>query len=277
MISRRTFLGAAASAPAALRAQQRRRLPVGLELYSVDKDLRRDFPGTIRAVAAMDFACVEFIPIDFDMTAARAREVRSLLDDVGLKCFSTRNWEKAFTPEGLDHAIEINRILGSSLVVLTTSAQIARLDGWKAVAESLNRAAVKLRPAGMRTGFHNHPTAFQILDGGRPADLLAAETTRDVAFEFDAGNCVSAGCDPVAWIEKNPGRFPVLHVKDWSSNPGRGFRVLLGEGVVPWQKILAAAEKSGGVEYYLIEQEGSDYPPMETAKRSLSLYRKLYG
>ena len=106
---------------------------------------------------------------------------------------------------------------------------------------------------------------------------MAAQTTKDVAFEFDAGNCVSAGYDPVAWIEKNPGRFPVLHVKDWSSDRSRGFRVLLGEGVVPWQKILAAAEKTGGVEYYLIEQEGSDYPPMETAKRSLALYRKLHA
>jgi sugar phosphate isomerase/epimerase len=64
-----------------------------------------------------------------------------------------------------------------------------------------------------------------------------------------------------------------LHLKDWS--PEKGYRVLFGEGVGPWTKIFAAAEKTGGAEYYLIEQEGSDYPELETAERCLAAYRKL--
>jgi sugar phosphate isomerase/epimerase len=66
-----------------------------------------------------------------------------------------------------------------------------------------------------------------------------------------------------------------MHCKDWAPEPGKGFQVLVSEGVVPWKKVLQAVEKTGGIEYYLIEQEGSRYPPMETAERCLASFKKL--
>ncbi len=65
-----------------------------------------------------------------------------------------------------------------------------------------------------------------------------------------------------------------MHCKDWS--PEKGFRVLFGEGVAPWKKLFAAAESEAAIEYYLIEQEGSEYSEMETAERCLAAYRKLH-
>jgi hypothetical protein len=53
--------------------------------------------------------------------------------------------------------------------------------------------------------------------------------------------------------------------------------VLFGEGVGEWKKIFKAAEKTGGVEFYLIEQEGSPLTPLETAQRCLNSFRKLYS
>lgn len=79
----------------------------------------------------------------------------------------------------------------------------------------------------------------------------------------------------MAWINSHPGRIRSLHVKDWS--PEKGYRVLFGEGVAPWKEIFAAAETKGGVEYYLMEQEGSDFPPMEAADRSLVAFRNMRG
>jgi sugar phosphate isomerase/epimerase len=84
-------------------------------------------------------------------------------------------------------------------------------------------------------------------------------------LQLDVGTCVEAGSDPVAWINANPGRINCLHCKDWASGEGKGYRVLFGEGVSPWPQIFKAAEKTGGVEYYLIEQEGSRFPSLETA------------
>ena len=92
-------------------------------------------------------------------------------------------------------------------------------------------------------------------------------------LQFDVGTCVEMGSDPVAWINANPGRINSLHLKDW--NKEKGYRVLFGEGAVPWKQVFAAAEKTGGVEYYLIEQEGSDYPEFETAQRCLDTYKQL--
>jgi len=86
---------------------------------------------------------------------------------------------------------------------------------------------------------------------------------------------VATGNDPVAWINRNPGRIRSIHVKDWS--PTTGYNVLTGEGTAPWKEIFAAAESTGGIEYYLIEQEGSQYSEMETARRCLELFRKLHG
>jgi len=134
-----------------------------------------------------------------------------------------------------------------------------------------------MKPQGLRAGFHNHQTEFMPIDGKRPMEVLAANTTKDVVLQLDVGTCLHAGSDPVAWIEKNPGRIVSMHCKDWSPDPDKAYKVLLGEGVAPWKKLFRAAQKTGGIEYYLIEQEGSAYPPFETAERCLATFRKLHG
>jgi sugar phosphate isomerase/epimerase len=67
-----------------------------------------------------------------------------------------------------------------------------------------------------------------------------------------------------------------MHCKDWAPGPDKGYKVLFGEGDVPWKEVFDAAEKTGGIEYYLIEQEGSRFPAMETAERCLANFRKVH-
>jgi sugar phosphate isomerase/epimerase len=64
-----------------------------------------------------------------------------------------------------------------------------------------------------------------------------------------------------------------LHLKDWS--PEKGYRALFGEGVVAWKKLFDAASATGSMEYFLMEQEDSDFPELEDASRCLIAYRKL--
>ena len=71
------------------------------------------------------------------------------------------------------------------------------------------------------------------------------------------------------------GRVRSMHLKDWS--PEKKYAVLFGEGAAPWKELLQAAETTGGAEFFLIEQEGSRYPELETAKLCLEGYRKLHG
>ena len=275
MISRRSFL--AAPAALALPALAAKKIPVGLELYSVRDQLKQDLMGTVTAVAKMGYEGVEFFSPYYDWTPAQAKDVRKLLDDLGIKALSTHNSAKNFAPENLGKAIELNQIIGSKLIVMASAGRVETLDGWKQVAERLTAGAEKLKAAGMRAGFHNHQVEFKPLEGTKPIELLAKNTPKDVVLQLDIGTCVETGNDPVAWINANPGRIRSLHCKDWSSESGKGYKALFGEGSAPWKKIFAAAEKAGGVEAYLVEQEGSDLTPMETAARCLANFKKLKG
>jgi len=272
-LSRRALLVSAA-ASSVLTAQKR--VPVGIELFSVRNELKADLMGTVRKVAQMGYEGVEFFSPYYEWKTDYAKEVRKLLDDLGIRCYSTHNGARSFAPENLPHAIELNQIIGSKYIIMASAGKVENLDGWKGVADRLNQAAEKMKPAGLRTGFHNHQTEFRLLEGTRPMEILAKNTGKDVVLQLDVGTCVEAGVDPVAWIKANPGRIGSVHCKDWTAS-GKGYRVLFGEGDAPWKQIFAAAESVGGVEYYLIEQEGSDYPPFETAERCLATYRKMRG
>lgn len=274
-LSRRTFLGLIAAAPLALRPEASSQIPVGLELYSVREALHKDLTGTLQAVAKIGYQCVEFYAPYYSWTPDYARQVRKQLDDLGLRCYSTHNDSTAFTPEGIGKALELNQLLGARYVVLAHPGRVDGLDGWKRVADSLNKADDKLGSQGLHAGYHNHDEEWKPVEGQKPIEILAANTNKNIMLQLDVGTCLEAHGDPVAWIEKNPGRIRSLHLKDWSL--GRGYRVLFGEGVAPWAKIFKAAEATGGVDYYLIEQEGSDYSELETARRCLAAYRQLRG
>jgi sugar phosphate isomerase/epimerase len=273
-LSRRSFLALAAAAPLTTAVAKLKRIPVGLELFSVRDELKKDPIGTVRTVAKMGYDGVEFFSPYFDWTPGQAKEMRKLLDDLKIKCFSTHNGPKSFT-DGIDKAIELNNIIGSKWVVMASAGRVEGIDGWKGVAETLTKASEKMKSAKLKVGYHNHQAEFKEVQGERPIEVLAKNTPKDVMLQFDVGTCVEVGYDPVAWIDRNPGRIKSIHCKDYAPPPGKGYRVLFGEGAAPWMKIFEAAEKTGGVEYYLIEQEGSDYPPFETVEKCLAAFKKM--
>jgi sugar phosphate isomerase/epimerase len=269
---------ASAVAPLALSAAGKN-LPIGLELYSVRGELAKNLPATVTAVAKMGYQVVEFFAPYYQWTEDYAKQVRKLLDDLGMRCNSTHNnGLQSFSGDGVQKAIDLNRILGSNFIVMASAGQVVGLDGWKSLGETITKACEKFKTVGLRAGYHNHQAEFTPLEGKRPIEVLAANTPQEFMLQFDVGTCVEVGSDPVAWIQANPGRINSLHCKDWA--PGtradeKGYRVLFGEGVCPWTKIFEAAESVGGVEYYLIEQEGSRYPEIETAQRCLDAWKKM--
>jgi sugar phosphate isomerase/epimerase len=278
LFSRRAFLAMAGAAPFAASAfAQSRNVPIGLELYSVRGELKKDLEGTVRAVAKMGYQVVEFYSPYFEWTPDRAKEIRKLLDDLGIKCLSTHNGSQAINDQNIAKAIELNKTIGSKYIIIASPPKVGGEDGWKGFGDQLAAAAEKLRGEGMATGFHNHQSEWKPMESGkRPMDILAANTPKDVVLQLDAGTAVEAGADPVAWIKSNPGRIRSIHLKDWSKSEGRGYGVAFGEGDVPWKALLAAAESVGGVEYYLIEQEraGAD-GELAMVQRCLDNYKKL--
>jgi sugar phosphate isomerase/epimerase len=274
--SRRSFLAFTAMLPFALRAQGATQIPVGLELYSVRNALKADPMGTVRAVAGLGYQCVEFYAPYFEWTETQTKDMRKLMDDLGIRCYSTHNDSSFFAADKLSRAADMNHILGCKYMVMSSAGNNADPDYWRTVAETLNHVSEQLEPHSLKTGYHNHQFEFTLNNGRRPIEILAKNTKPSVMLQLDVGTCIEAGSDPVAWIRANPGRIRSLHLKEWSPEPGKGYTVLFGEGVAKWNAIFEAAETVGGVEYYLIEQEGSRFSELETAKKCLDAFRSTY-
>ena len=266
--------------------------PIGIELYALRTELARDLPNTLRQTKEMGYELVEFYAPYTSWTVPYAKDVRKMMDDLGLQCRSTHNAFESMVPGGpLNNAIELNQILGSRYVVLASppslpasrsAAQLPNGDGmdpYKFLVEQLSSASVILEPLGMAAGYHNHAEEWRSLPNGmRPMDYIADNTPSSFMLQLDVGTCVQAGADPVAWVNAHKGRIKSVHLKDWA--PGadveeKGFRVLFGEGTSPWKPLIAALESGGGVEFYLMEQEGSRFSEFETAKRCLDTWKQL--
>jgi sugar phosphate isomerase/epimerase len=277
-LTRRSFLALSAALPFALKAgASSSSIPIGLELYSVRDALAKDPNGTVRAVAQLGYQCVEFYAPYFDWSESQAKDMRKLLDELGVRCYSTHNDEDYFSAEKINHARDLNKILGCKYMVMAYTEPKGGIDGWKAIADKLNSAADQLASAGLTPGYHNHDAEWRPVDGVRPMEIIAKNTKPSIMLQLDVGTCIEAGPDPVTWIRANPGRIRSLHLKDWSHDPEKGYKVLFGEGDAKWKDIFAAAESVGGVEYYLLEQEGSRFGELETARRCLQAYREMHG
>ncbi|HEY0714456.1 MAG TPA: sugar phosphate isomerase/epimerase, partial [Polyangia bacterium] len=106
--SRRSLLGGAFAAtistmfsPAARRAvaaAKRRNVPVGIEMFSLREEERKDMPGTLKLVKEMGYDGVEFWAPYLDWSREQTKDLRKVLDDNGLKCFSTHNRTTYFQP-----------------------------------------------------------------------------------------------------------------------------------------------------------------------------------
>ena len=274
-LTRRSFVALTTAGLAATEALAfAKKIPIGLELYSVRNTLQKDLMGTLDGVAKMGYQVVEFYAPYYQWTPEYAKEVRKKLDDLAIKCNSTHNGRNAFGTAGVQKAIDLNGILGARYIVMASAGKVEGADGWKKVADDLNSGNDKMKAAGIHAGYHNHAAEWKKVDEKVPMEIIATNTDKSIMLQLDVGTAVEEGRDPVAWIDANPGRIKSLHLKEWSKT--KGYKCLLGEGESPWKKIFQAAEKKGGVEYYLIEQEGSEFPEMETVAKCLATYKKLH-
>ncbi|MGB9609900.1 MAG: sugar phosphate isomerase/epimerase family protein, partial [Bryobacteraceae bacterium] len=249
---------------------------VGLEMYSVRQEMAKDIFTPVRTVARMGYECVEFYGPYINWTMDQIKEMRKLLDELNLKCLSTHNGANNLLPENMAKTIEWNQTLGSKYIIMASAGKVEpTADGWKKVADVLTKADEIARKSGLSVGYHNHQMEWRPVEGQKPLEIIAKNTPQSVILQLDVGTCVETGNDPAAWIRSNPGRLKSIHCKDWSKE--KGYRVLFGEGDSPWKAIFQAAESVGGVEFYLIEQEGYDLPPFETVEKCLANFRKIHS
>ena len=288
MMNRRNFLRdsalgltalAATQAPGGLFANPYGK-PIGLQLYTLRDDLQKDMLGTLKQVAAIGIKEVEL----YDLYGRTPAEFAQILKDDSLTAPSGHyntghlrgNWEKE---------IENAKTIGMKYMVnaILDPEERKTFDDWKRLAELFNKAGEQTRKAGIQYCYHNHNFEFQKFGNTTAYDyLLKALDPKLVKFEMDCFWVTHAGQDPVAIMQKHPGRFPLLHIKDMKDKPAptqefdakMGLFAPVGHGTIEWKRIFAAAP-TGGMKHFFVEQDYCEQPPPEAVKMSYEFLHNM--
>ena len=236
-----------------VQAQIRRVDRIGLQLYSLRREMAEDFEGTLEQLAEIGFTEMEFAGYH----GKSPMEVRRILDGFGLTSPAAHIQLTAIRQD-LDREIEIAATLGQQYIVVPIlPADERTLDDYQRHAETLNRAGEKCREAGITIGYHNHAFEFEIQEGGRIGyDILTSQTDPDlVVFEMDLFWAEEAGYDPRFYFLKYPGRYPMLHVKDRTAS---GQMADVGRGYINFSDIFSYGRKAGFQHYFVEHDNPSD-------------------
>jgi sugar phosphate isomerase/epimerase len=277
-ISRRSFLitGAAGLAatglvPAGLRAAEgglSKKIPIGLQLYSVRRQCEKDLPAVLKAVGEMGYQGVEFA----GYYGRTAEELRKLLDANRLVCCGTHIGVETLLGDALKKTIEFNKTLGNKYLIVPgmPGPRTGSRQAWLDNAKLFNELADKVKGLGMRVGYHAHGGDFKKYDGETAWDILYSNAKPEVVMQLDTGNCLDGGGDPVAVLKKFPGRATTIHLKEF----GGEARAVIGEGVVKWKEIFELCE-AGGTEWYIVEHERGGRDVVGDVKRCLEALHKM--
>jgi len=243
-------------------------IPIALQLYSVRHDCEKDLAATLEAVAKMGYEGVEFA----GYYGRSAKELRKMLDDLGLKVAGSHVRLDTLEGDALAETVAFNRELGNRFLIVPGLSEERRNshEAWLETARIFDQIAERLAPEGMVTGYHNHTIEFTEMGGELPLDTFVSNTRQDVVMELDLGHVVHGGADPVAFLERYPGRAVTVHLKDYSHTNDTA---LIGEGDVRWDEVFRLCESVGGTEWYIVEQETYAYPPLECVERCLRTLR----
>jgi sugar phosphate isomerase/epimerase len=242
-----------------------KQIAVGLQLYTVRAECRADFAGTLEQVAKLGYQGVEFAGYE----GKSAREIRKMLDDHGLIICGTHTSYADLQPGKIDATIEFNRIIGNKFVICPSMTGTTR-EHWLDKAKEFNALTDKLKIHGMCIGYHAHAHDFQKLEDHIPWDIFFGNTRPEVIMQLDTGNCRAGGADPVAVLNKYPGRVRTIHIKPHGGGPD----AVIGEDKIDWPAVFEFCETRGNTEWYVVEHETSK-PAMETARRMFEAMKRF--
>ncbi len=273
-LTRRDFLNRSATAVAGLMlgssvvqaAQGNKKIPIGLELYSLRVECKDDLPGTLAAVARIGYQGVEFAGYH----GRTAKELRKMLDANGLLVCGSHTPFADVQGDKLAGTIEFNRVIGNKFIIVPWMDQTDSKEAWLQRAKLFNEIAAKLKPEGMFIGYHSHQHDFKLVDGVAAWDVFIGNTNPEVIMQLDTSNCRDGGADPVAVLKKYPGRARSIHIKPHGAGP----EAVIGEGDIDWTEVFALCEGPGKTDWYVVEHETSKNP-LDAVKRSYEALQKL--
>jgi sugar phosphate isomerase/epimerase len=283
-ISRRTFLknaGATATTASFLAAAGALRLranplgmPIGCQTWPVRDMIAKDFPGTIKQLAAAGFQTIELCsPVGYadsgfaGLAAYKGAELRKILNDAAVTCVSSHFGIEELRANQEDRIAWAKDLgLTQMLVPTLNGPKKPTMDDVKRAADEYNKMAEKSAQAGIQQGLHNEDFELSMVDGKRTYELLFdLLDPKLVKFQFQVST-ISRGYDAAEYFTRYPGRFISMHVQGWSA---QGKKIMpVGQDSLDWKKIFSAA-KTAGIKNYFVEMN------LDMMKASVPYLRNL--
>ncbi|MEJ7830260.1 MAG: sugar phosphate isomerase/epimerase family protein [Segetibacter sp.] len=266
---------------------------VGVQLYSVREDMKKDPIATLKQLKEMGYTYVEHANyVDRKFYGYSASEFKKVLQDNGLKMLSghtvmgKQHWDetkKDFT-DAWKKTVEDAAVVGQEYVISPYLDENSRksFDQVKRYMDVFNKSGVLCKKSGMKFGYHNHQFEFSTkLNDVKLYDIIMKYTDpKLVVQQLDMGNMYEGGGRALSILKQYPGRFPLLHVKDEiradkGENPEKYESAVLGTGVVGVKEIVDLAKKIGGTTQFIIEQESyQNKTALESVKEDLDIMKK---
>lgn len=236
-----------------------------LQLYSLRDEMAADHVGTIKKVAAMGYKNVEFAGY-FGETG---QSMKALLDSVGMKAVSSHVGYGCYTGNFAGE-VEFNHAVGNNSIILPWF-NIQNIEDAKAAVDKIAAMREAFVKEGFEFGYHNHAFEFKPLDDNGTCAMDFLKTIDGLKFQPDVFWIKTAGLDPIEFINNSP--IISVHMKEYRAD---GFNVELGNGMLPWQDIMAAAQKKG-VSLGIVEQEEYTCAPIDSVKICIDNIKKIFG
>ncbi|MFA0810681.1 sugar phosphate isomerase/epimerase family protein [Microbulbifer epialgicus] len=253
---------------------------IGVQLWSVKGELKKDFTGTLKAVKNAGFNAVEFAG-ELGPYRNKPTELRKLLDAIGLKVSGAHIPIHHLQSESIENTVSFYKTLGAEYLIV----------GWDPRSwdpQQIDELILQLRTAhqgvterSLKFGFHNHDGEFQPFRESTFWDLIATSTDQEFILQLDIGWVVAAGKNPVSYLERYPGRAYSTHFKARIPKEAATGKPIIGEDTTDWMSVLKATATTGGTKWIILEQE--EYPDgmssieaLKASKKGLDGYIQAY-
>ena len=241
----------------------RRLRRVGIQLYTLRDDARRDLERTLGDIAAIGYKDVELYGLrSFGMSPER---IRAILDRNGLRSPSTHVGGNDF--DNLDRQFATAATLGHKYIILASiDAERPTLDDYRRWADRLNEAGRLARTHDLWIAFHDEAPDFPLIDGRVPYEVLVERTDPSVVrLQLDTGNAAVGGRDPLDLMRRYGSRYWLFHIKD-APSIGAKTDTELGKGVVDFKRLLGMIDDIDD-KFLYVEQESYPGAPLDSARR----------
>ena len=233
-------------------------LPIGCQTWPVRELIAKDFPGTIKQLAAAGFQTIELCsPVGYadsgfaGLAKSTPAELRKIVSDAGVTCTSSHFGIGELRKDQAGRIAWAKELgLTQMLVPSLNGPKNPTMDDVKRAVEEYNKMGERAAEAGIQQGLHNEDFECSTVNGKRTYDvLLELLDPKLVKLQFQVST-IAQGFDAAEYFTKYPGRFISMHVQGWSAETKKITPV--GKGTLDWKKIFSAA-KAGGIQNYFVE------------------------